>query len=146
MLSGMDSAMTSVGRSVVRIPRTTVGRMVSMKAEHDGHSENEPENGLAQQGVNLFLDLRSLVGNDDYLRPGRDVIQACKCLPNRLGHLYGVGLRFLDNSNIDGWLAVGAGDARRASVRQLHIGHITQHHGTGWTRANYQVANILDRP
>ena len=43
-LRGMDSAMTAVGRRVVKNPFTNVGRMVSMKANTTDTANRNPNN------------------------------------------------------------------------------------------------------
>ena len=137
--------MTTVGRSVVSRPRTTVGRMVSMEEEHHRHGEQETVKGLFQQGVNLLLYLRPLVGNDDYFGVRRKPVQSVQRIAYRPRNLDGVGFGLFYDRHIDGRLAVGAGDAGRGSLRQLHVGHFAQQHRAGWGSANYQIADVLHR-
>ena len=72
--------MTMVGRSVLKNPRTNVGRIVNMKAKTTETAKMKPNIASLREGVDLPLDVGALVRDDDDL----DVRPAgLRCRPAR---------------------------------------------------------------
>ena len=143
-LRGTESPMTMVGRRVAQQPPDHRGSDGQHEDEDHSHCEQETKASLLKQGIDLLLDLWPLVRNDDDLDSGgqsRGVQRLSHCL----GHFDGVGLRLLDDGDVDGLSSVGAGDAGGHLVRGGNTGHIGQQDWTGGRRPHYEVPNVCDR-
>ena len=112
--------------------------------EDDRHCEYESEHGLAQEGVDLPLDVRSLVEHYDDFNAGREVGQSVQGFADCAGDVDGVRFRFLDDGHAHAGLAVGARDAGRDSAIEIHVRNVSQTDWSGLRHAHDEVFDRLD--
>ena len=115
------------------------------EGEDHGNGEEEAEYRFPGEGVDLTLDLGTLVGDDDNLDVRRQSFDAVQRVVDRSRHVHGVGVRLFGDGDADAGLAVRAVDAVGYPVTESDGGHVSETHDAGRGAPDDEVLDVLYR-